>query len=97
MKNTKWSASNTDNGKNLGIIEFQDDHGNWQNFHIITARNNRIAFGRVYNVGFFESGYIIKEDDETNDDVLIELLADLQAYYNDGPRYVSRIICNERM
>lgn len=57
----------------------------------------RIAFGGAVNVGFIESGYIEREEDESLDVGLQEMLADLECYYNDGPSSVSRIICNERM
>ena len=46
------------------------------------------------NTGFLESGYLEPEDHESDDKALQELLADLETYYNDGPRYVSRIVHN---
>jgi hypothetical protein len=93
-----WSAS--DISKTLPIrsndLEFQDSSGEWQHFTILVTRE-RIVFGGVCNTGFIESGYLDREEGETIDEGLQELLADLEVYYNDGPKYVSRIICNERM
>jgi hypothetical protein len=77
-------------------LEFQDNKGEWHHFTIIATRE-RIVFGGVCNVGFLESGYLPREEWESLDESLQETLADLEVYYNDGPRYVSRIVCNERM
>ena len=94
---TKWSVSDISNPLEMrsDILEFQDESGEWHNFTLI-ATKDRIVFGSVCNVGFLESGYIVREEDELHE-TLSELLADLETYYNDGPRYVSRIVCNERM
>lgn len=99
----QWSASDTSNPINISsigivepIIEFQDNKGEWHNFHII-ATQERIVFGGACNTGFIESGYLEREEGESIDRGLQELLEDLEVYYNDGPQYVSRIVCNERM
>jgi hypothetical protein len=78
------------------ILEFQDNKEEWHNFNLIVTKD-RIVFGGYCNVGFIESGYIEREEGESFVETLQELLKDLQVYYNDGPEYISRIICNERM
>lgn len=78
------------------ILEFQDAKGEWHDFTII-ATKKRVVFGGCCNVGFIESGYIERDDCESLDETLSELLADLETHYNNGPQYVSRIVCNERM
>ena len=77
-------------------LEFQDNKGEWHDFYIVVTLD-RVVFGGACNAGFIESGYIVREDYESLDETLQEMLADLEVYYNDGPRYVSRIVCNERM
>ena len=107
MKQTKqneWSVSDVSNAKPIGnmrtnqmsCVEFQDNKGEWQFFELLQTPD-RIVFGGVCNVGFLESGYIVREDHESLDETLSELLSDLETYYNDGPQYVSRIAVNERM
>ena len=96
MKNTPWQASNQDGAKYVGIIEFQDNKGEWHNFEIL-ATNERLIFGGTCNIGFLESGYIGCEGYEFLDEALGEMLADLEVYYNNGPQHVSYIVCNDRM
>lgn len=57
----------------------------------------RIVFGSLCNAGLMQSGYIEREERESLAETLAELHTDLSTYYSDGPRYVSRIVCNERM
>ncbi len=95
----KWKATPFEvaqAGKALGVLEFQDPSGEWHNFEVVQLQD-RILFGGCCNVGFVESGYIRREDGEGIDETLAELLQDLETYYNDGKRHVSRIVCNERM
>lgn len=75
----------------LGVIEL--DSGNFD----VLRGVDRLIFGGACNVGFLESGYIVREDGETDDELLAELVADLLVFYSDGPRYVSRIVVNDRM
>ena len=93
---TEWTVSDVSKAKHLGPIEFQSEDGEWHVFEIL-ASDSRVVFGGVCNVGFIESGYILRDDCEHLDETLQEMLSDLQTYYNDGPDYVSRIVCNERM
>ena len=94
---TKWNYSNAEeNGKYIGIIEFQDSFGAYHDFHIY-ATKDRLVFGGACNVGFLESGYMPLDNYFSIDENLQELIADLECYYNDGFKYVSRIVCNERM
>lgn len=93
-----WSVSDISKPVSLHpkILEFKDGKGEWHDFTIITTPE-RIVFGGCCNTGFLESGYIERQDGEDIDETLSELLSDLESYYNDGPAYVSRIVCNERM
>lgn len=93
---TTWTASDTADAQYIGVIEFQDNKGEWHNFEVM-GNADRLIFGGACNVGFLESGFIRREDGEHTDCTLQEMLADLEAYYNDGAQYVSRIVCNERM
>lgn len=98
---TQWSVSDISKpvrirGNECNDLEFQDNKGEWQHFLII-ATKDRVVFGGACNVGFLESGYILREDGESLDETLQEMLSDLETYYNDGPQYVSRIVCNECM
>lgn len=95
----KWiavSEAQMKKGKYLGIIEFKDCYGEWHDFHCIQTPLY-IVFGGMTNVGFFESGHIDRDEYESVDQTLQEMLADLEVYYNDGKRYVSRITCSVRM
>lgn len=94
----KWKPSDISNpvAMRSNIVEFQDNTGEWHDFYVVVTAD-RIVFGGACNVGFLESGYLIREDHESLDESLQELVADLETWYNDGPQYVSRIICNERM
>jgi hypothetical protein len=98
MGKQRWKVSDISNAMALrsNDMEFQDNSGQWHHFTII-ATPSRIVFGGVCNVGFLESGYLELEEYESLDESLQECFADLETYYNDGPRYVSRIVCNERM
>jgi hypothetical protein len=93
----KWQVSNISESIPMRShdLELQDNSGEWHHFTII-ATPTRIVFGGVCNVGFLESGYMEREGFSI-DECLQELVADLETYYNDGPRYVSRIVCNECM
>ena len=95
----QWSPSNTANPfLVVPPFEFTDCHGETHAFELlVTADRKRIVFGGSVNAGFLESGYIEREDHEAYTDALTELVEDLMVYYNDGPQYVSRIVCNERM
>lgn len=93
---TKWEVSDVSKAKYVGVLEFQSRDGEWHNFEVLQTAD-RFVFGGACNVGFLESGYILKDDCESPDETLSELLSDLETYYNDGPAYTSRIVCNERM
>ena len=75
-------------------LEFQSPEGEWHHFTII-ATEEKIVFGGTCNVGFLESGYLLREDYESLDESLQALVEDLETYYNDGPEHVSRIVYNE--
>lgn len=87
---------NTEKAKYIGILEFQDAQGDWHDFEILETRRC-LVFGGACNLGFLQSGFIVRESHESLEETLQELLSDLQVYYDDGPEYVSRITCNERM
>ncbi len=93
----QWTVSDITNCRHLGTLEFKDEAGQFHDFEVVRA-GDRLVFGGACNVGFLESGYLVIDVDcETEDEALSELLADLETYYNDGPQFVSRIVCNERM
>jgi hypothetical protein len=98
---TEWKRSDDSKAKYLGVLEFQDGRagdcsGEWHVFEILELPD-RLLFGGMCNVGFIESGYILREEDESTDHLLQELLEELETYYRDGARYTNRIVCNERM
>jgi hypothetical protein len=94
-KADSWSVSDLSNAKYLGIIEFQDNEGEYHNFEIMET-DDRLVFGGMTNTGFIESGYIEKDGFST-DETLQSLIEDLEVYYNDGAEYTSQIVFNERM
>lgn len=93
----EWTASDISKGNSLlaAPIEFETN-GGWEYFELIFTPE-RIVFGGCCDVGFIESGYIIREEDETLYETLQELVEDLKVYYNQGEGWCSRIVCNERM
>ena len=97
----EWTVSDISNpvrirGNECNEIEFQDNAGEWHHFLVIVTKD-RVVFGGACNVGFIESGFIMRDEGESIDEALQEMLSDLECYYNDGPQYVSRIVFNERM
>lgn len=97
----EWTRSDLSNPIKINdckihAVEFKDNKGEWHFFNVI-ATKERVVFGGACNVGFIESGFILRDDTESLDETLQEMLSDLEAYYNDGPQYVYRIICNDRM
>ena len=96
MEKTEWKVTDTKESTYIGVLEFKDDNGEWQNFEILETES-RLVFGGFCTVGFLESGYIEKESYETTDEALSELLENLKTYYNEGGEYTNRIVYNERM
>ena len=96
MKTKEWKVSDLNEAKYLGLVEFKDNKEEWHNFEILET-DSRLVFGGTCNVGFFESGYMEKDNCFSTDENLQELVADLECYYNDGPSYTSYLVCNERM
>jgi hypothetical protein len=98
MNKTIWSVSDIscEIPMRSNTLVFQDNKGEWHEFTVI-ATKDRVVFGGCTNTGFIESGYIIRDDYESLNETLSEMLSDLETYYNDGPHYVSRIVCNKRM
>jgi len=90
-----WSVSDITNAKYLGVIEFQDNEGEFHNFEVMET-DDRLVFGGMTNSGFIESGYIEKDGFST-DETLQSLIEDLEVYYNDGGEYTSQIVFNQRM
>jgi chemotaxis protein histidine kinase CheA len=91
----KWSVTDITNATYLGVIEFQDNKGEFHNFEVMET-DDRLVFGGMTNSGFIESGYIEKDGFST-DEALQSLLEDLEVYYNDGAEYTSQIVFNQRM
>lgn len=91
---TNWKASDQSKAKFFGTMEIEDKNGEFHSFEILLIRGDRYIFGGACNAGFLESGYMLLENESGE---LEELHAELECYYNDGPDYVSRIVCNDRM
>jgi hypothetical protein len=94
MVKTQWKASNTENAKYIGIIEFNVGE-DWHDFEVLELED-RLLFGGICNVGFLESGYILK-DGRSLDETLVELQEDLEIFYSEGRESVNFIVYNERM
>lgn len=92
----EWEVSDISNGNSLGRLEFLIDNGSYECFELVETKT-RIVFGGCCNTGFIESGYIEREDVESLEEIISELLEDLKCYYNNGREYCTRIVCNERM
>jgi hypothetical protein len=84
------------NDSYIGLLEFQDDEGEWHDFEVYSG-GEALVFGSHCNAGLLISGFMMKEEYETTDEALQELLEELKAYYNEGAEYCSRIECNDRM
>jgi len=97
MKNNTWKVSDIKNAKFLGdLTVFNEKTGDDEIFSVLET-SDRLVFGGTCNVGFLESGFILKEDFESVDETLQELHSDLEVYYRDGAKYTDRVVCNERM
>jgi hypothetical protein len=89
---TQWSVSDLTNAKYIGTLEVEGG-----GYFEIMATDDTLVFGSACNAGFMESGYIVRESFESTEETLQELHSDLETYYSNGPQYVSRIVCNQRM
>ena len=89
---TQWSLSDTRYAGSLGTLEIESGE-----YFDVLETETKLVFGGATNAGFWESGYILREDGETLVETLQELRTDLETYYRDGAQYVSRIVCNDRM
>jgi hypothetical protein len=92
MANKNWKASDLTGAEYLGAIALE----NGEDFKVFSLPD-RLVFGGFCNAGFLESGFVSKEEGETQTEVLTKSLADLEIFYRDGEQYVSSIVCNERM
>ena len=91
---TEWQASDQSKAEYMGTLEVEDRNGEFHNFEVLLVPGERYIFGGACNAGFLESGYM-KLENESGE--LGELLAELECYYNDGPDYAPRLVCNDRM
>ena len=92
---TEWTVQDISNAKHVGPLEIQTSEG-FEVFEVV-ATQDKLIFGGACNVGLLQSGYIVRDETETLNDTLNELVADLETFYRDGAQYVSRIVCNSRM
>lgn len=90
-----WTASDTTGARFLGIIEIETGK-DLEPFEVL-ALPDRLVFGNSANACFLESGFIIRDDFESEDDTLRELVDDLETFYRDGKGSTSRIVHNERL
>ena len=97
MLKTQWTASDTEKAKYLGIIEIISGDEGMEEFHDFTLLEieDRILFGGMCNVCFLESGYILKDDCFSTDEILQDLVEELEAFYRTGK--ADNIVYNERM
>ena len=78
MSNKTWIASDLTQAEpasrnRLSVLEFQDNSGEWHDFEVLKTQDRRV-FGGSCNAGFMESGCILREEHETLDETLSELL-----------------------
>lgn len=93
---TPWTASNISDACNLGAIEFQDGKKEWHEFQVY-GLPDRLVFGSHTNAAFLESGYILKDEDDSIQYTLEELYDQLRDYYDLSPNAAPKLIVNERM
>ena len=91
-----WKSVFTVESEYLGIIEFQSNDNEFHTFEIVKT-DTHLIFGGCTNIGFLESGNMEMDNCFSLDENLQELVADLEAYYNDGKEYTRYIVCNDRM
>jgi hypothetical protein len=96
MEENEWSVTDVTDAEGPWDIEFKDDAGEWHHFTLL-ATPERLVFGGACNVGFIESGYMLREDVMHLDEQLQELYQQLEDYYNKGPEAAPDLICNQRM
>lgn len=94
----KWECSHAEeNGKYVGIIEFQTSDGEWYDFEIFETPD-RIVFGGACNVGFIESGYMERDTDFSLNQNLETCLERLEEFYENGKDYENtELVLTERM
>jgi len=94
MKTETWKVSDIEKADYIGMLEIENKKGDFSVFSVFVIPGDRYIFGGMCNAGFLESGFMRIENDEGG---LSELHDQLQSYYNDGPQYAPRLVCNERM
>jgi hypothetical protein len=87
-----WVVSDVKDAEVVGMIELSNN----RLFEVLNTKE-RLVFGSMANIGFIESGYMLKDNHFTLDENVQELIDDLEVYYRDGSHYVSDIVCNQRM
>ena len=98
----EWTASDLTSARPIGhgesIIEFRTSDHEWIMFEVLLTPD-RIVFGGCCNVGFMESGFIIRDDGESIYETLSALLQELETFYEEGEslEYCNRIVVNDRM
>ena len=92
---TEWTVQDVSKAKNVGTLEIKTREG-FEVFEVV-ATQDKLIFGGACNVGLLQSGYILRDETETLNDTLNELVDDLETFYRDGAFYTSRIVFNERM
>ena len=94
MQNETWKASDASRADYLGTMEIETKSGDFHIFEVLLIPGDRYIFGGACNAGFLESGFMRLESDEGE---MSELNNQLTAYYDEGPQYAPRLVCNERM
>jgi len=94
----EWMAQNLKDakrvGENLSGIELETNDG-FVYFDILETER-ALVFGGYCNTGFLQSGFILK-DGFTVNETLQALVEELEMFYNEGAKYTSLIVFNDRM
>ena len=93
----EWKAQNIDSAEYIGPLEIQSNNGEYHYFEVVKT-GDALVFGHPCNIGLLQSGYMpLDSDARFYSEQIGELVSELETFYNDGARYCSHIIVNERM
>lgn len=92
-----WQPQDLTDAIYVGVLEVPVAEGGDAPYFEVFGTANSLVFGNFTNSLFLQSGYMVLDPDEGRDAGLQELIHDLEVFYTDGPKYVSRIVVNERM
>ncbi len=98
MKKPEWSVSDISKAKAPMDLEFRlpGSDGGWHHFVVLKTKD-RLVFGGCCNVGFLESGYMLRDKELSLEEQMQELTDQLILFYEKGPETATKLICNDRM